>query len=325
MEKILITGGTGFIGYHLSKKFLMEGHSVVIYDSFINYISKDESTYLPYLNVRLAELEGMTEIVKGDIRDTGHLTKTIKEHKAEVLVNLAAVPIATASGRMPRETIEVNLNGTVSILDAILSTDSIRRFVYTSSSFVYGNFLCDPADETHPTEPIDVYGGTKLAGEVLTKSLGRRFGIEYTIIRPSAVYGPTDANRRVTQVFLENALNGRPLTLHNGGLSRVDFSYVNDVADGFALAVCSPRAANQVFNISRGEGRSMKELAKILQKLVPGVKTVTQRQQGETRPERGALDISKARELLGYSPKYSLEKGLEEYINYVKKSGVHLK
>ncbi len=319
--KIIITGGAGFIGYHLTKNLVKKGHTVVIYDCFTSYIPEDKSIYLPYLQIRLKELKEIAEIIKGDIRDTELLIKTIREHKPEVLINLAAVPIATTSNQMSQEAIGMNLNGVTSILDAIRSTDSVRRFVYISSSFVYGNFQSDPADENHINEPIDVYGGTKMAGEVLVKSFGRRFGIEYTIIRPSAVYGPTDTNRRVSQIFLENAMKGKPLVLHNGGLGKVDFTYATDAAEGFALAATLPAAKNEVFNITRGEGRSMKEFADILKKLLPNVKT-EEKPPDEIRPERGSLDISKARKLLGYNPKYSLEDGMKEYVAYVKKTGI---
>lgn len=324
MKKILITGGLGFIGYHLAKKFLNDNHEVIIFDAFASYNPPDKSAYLPYLNVRLADLDDRAQIIRGDIRDTNHLTGILKEHRPEIFINLAAVPLATASDQMTREAVEVNLDGVVSILDAIRSSDCVERFVYTSTSFVYGNFKKHPAAENHPTEPIDVYGGTKLAGEVLTKSFGRRFGIEHTIVRPSAAYGPTDANRRVTQIFLENALNGRPLVLHDHGSSRVDFTYIKDLAEGFALAAFSPGAKNETFNITRGEGRTIRDLAEILKNLIPGVEVVEQ-PSGEIRPERGSLDISRAKKLLGYSPRYSLEKGMAEYVKYVRDTGIGLK
>ncbi len=319
MQKVLITGGAGFIGYHLAKEFLRRGHEVVIYDAFVNYVPQDKSRYLPYLHARLADLKDQAVIVRGDIRDTEHLAATIKEHKPDVLINLAALPIATASNQLSKDAIGINLDGTVSLLNAIRSTDSVKRFVYTSSSFVYGNFQYDPADEKHPLDPIDVYGGTKLAGEYLTKSFGRRFGIEYAIVRPSAVYGATDANRRVTQIFVENALLGTPLVLHDGGRGRVDFTHVNDVVQGFVLAALSPAAKNETFNITRGEGRSMKEFSEIIRKHIPQVQTI-EKPAEEVRPERGSLSIEKAKTLLGYNPKYSLEEGMAEYIPHVKKA-----
>jgi len=320
--KILITGGAGFIGYHLTMALHTLGHSVVIYDAFTNYVDERNSRYLPYLQIRLKELKNCSKaFVRGDITDTRRLIDTIHEHQPEVIVNLAAVPIATASNQLAREATSSNLYGIVSLLESIRSTDSVRRFVYVSSSFVYGNFVTDPADEEHPLDPIDVYGGTKLAGEILTKSFGRRFGIEYVIIRPSAVYGPTDANRRVTQVFIEKAFSGEPLTLHDGGEGRVDFTYVDDVVQGFVLATTKPEAANEIFNITRGEGRSMKEFAKILSRHIPNVKTVVT-PADEVRPNRGSLSIEKARRILGYAPQYSLEDGMELYINYLKENNL---
>jgi nucleoside-diphosphate-sugar epimerase len=197
----------------------------------------------------------------------------------------------------------------------------VRRVVFASSSFVYGDFRYEPADEEHPTEPVDVYGGTKLAGEALVKGFSRRFGAEYVIARLSAVYGATDANRRVSQVFVERALLGEPLTLDSGGASRIDFTYCNDVAAGMAAAALDEAAANQVFNITRGEGRSILELAEIIRALVPGT-AIEESGPSEPRPERGALGIERARRLIGYEPRFSLEEGLERYLAFVRASGV---
>ena len=207
------------------------------------------------------------------------------------------------------------------MLEAIRATPSVRRVVFVSSSFVYGHFQYEPADEKHPTDPIDVYGGAKLAGEALTKGFGRRFGLEFVVVRLSAVYGPTDANRRVTQIFVERALRGDPLVLHTGGHSRVDFTYCEDAAAGVAAAALAPAAANEVFNISRGEGRSIRELSAILAGEIPG--TVTQeRGADESRPERGGLRVDKARQLLGYRPRWSLEEGIAEYVAFVRDAGL---
>ena len=261
-------------------------------------------------------------VVRGDTRNLSGLISALKESRQpEVVIHLAAIPLATASNQFSEDAIQINLNGTVTLLEAIRVTPSVKRLVFASSSFVYGNFHYAPADEEHPTDPIDVYGGTKLAGEALIKGFARRFGIEFVIIRPSAVYGPTDANRRVTQIFVENAILGRSLILHGGGRSQLDFTYCEDTAHGFVLASLHPEAANEVFNITRGEGRSIKELADIISRLVPGTR-IDERPADETRPERGALDISKARQLLGYEPRYSLEEGMERYVAFVQKSGV---
>ena len=204
-----------------------------------------------------------------------------------------------------------------SLIEAIGAVNFVKRLVYSSSSFVYGHFKYAPADENHPTNPIDVYGGTKLACESMIKGFGTRFGIDYTIVRPSAVYGPTDANLRVSQIFVDNAFNGKELVMEGGGEAALDFTYVDDIAQGFMLAALSPQAKNEIFNITRGEGRTLKELSEILRQYFPDLKTLI-KPADKTRPVRGALDIRKAKEILGYSPKYSLEYGIKEYVEYIK-------
>ena len=321
MSKVFITGGAGFIGYHITKELLTRGDEVTIYDAFLNYISPLESHYPQYLEMRLRDIQNKVRLIRGDVRHRGLLVKSLKEAKPEIVIHLSAIPLASVSNQLSESAIEINLNGTVTVLESIRVINSVKRFVYASSSFIYGDFQYTPADENHPTNPIDVYGGTKLCGEILTKSFGRKFGMDYNIIRPSAVYGPTDPNRRVSQIFIENALEGKPLILHGGGKDKVDFTYVKDAAQGFVLAAFSPKAKNEIFNITYGEGRSTKEFAQILKKLIPRVKTIT-RQPKEIRPKRGTLDISKARKFLNYRPKYPLEKGLKLYVEFIKNSGV---
>jgi len=321
MTKVFITGGAGFIGYFITKQLIARGDEVVIYDAFINYISPLQSHYHRYLEMRLRDIKDHVQLIHSDIRYRGLLEKTLNETRPDTVIHLAAIPIASVCNHFSEDAIQINLNGTVTLLEAIRNCASVKRIVYASSSFIYGDFQYVPADEQHPASPIDIYGGTKLSGEILVKAFGKRFGVEYAIIRPSAVYGPTDANQRVTQKFVENALLGKPLTLHNGGLDKLDFTYVEDAATGFVLAAFAPQAKNETFNITRGEGRSLKEFAQILSQLVPGV-TLAEQPPDEVRPSRGTLDISKARRILGYQPKYSLEDGLKLYVDFIRESGI---
>jgi nucleoside-diphosphate-sugar epimerase len=165
-----------------------------------------------------------------------------------------------------------------------------------------------------------VYGGTKLTGEILTKSYAKAHGFEYVIARPSAVYGFGDANRRVTQILIENALRGKPLVLHGGGLSKIDFTYVTDAAEGFLRCLETPAAANETFNITRGNARSVLEFALEVRKLFPKAK-LEERPSDATRPERGTLSIEKARRVLGYDPKVDIEQGVPEYARMLKERG----
>lgn len=317
MKNILLTGGAGFIGSYICRNLLNLGYQPVVYDAFIQYISPFESLYQKYLEYRFKGIKKDVVFIRGDIRDKDDIERIILKYKPERIIHLAAMPIADLSFIHQAETLGSIILGTVNILDIISKVDFIKRFIYTSSSMVYGDFEIIPAPEEHLKKPKDIYGGTKYCGEILTETYGRRFGINYTIIRPSAVYGPTDVNRRVVQVFIENALKGKKLTLHGGESNIIDFSYVEDVAEGFVLAALSDKAQNQVFNITRGEGRSLKELTDILKEFFPNLEVGTTPLQ-VYRPKRGALSIEKAKNLLGYNPKYSLRDGIIKYLEFMK-------
>jgi len=323
--KVLVTGGAGFIGSFIVEKLLKAGDDVIIYDSFTNFTDPLTSHYPSYLALRFREIidKDKVELVRGDIRNKVELLRAFKEHMPDAVIHLAALPISTVSTKFSEDAMSINLNGTVNILESLRETESVKRFIFASSSMVYGDFKYSPADEEHPKSPLDVYGATKKAGELLTRAYTKQYGIKHTIIRPSAVYGPTDSNLRVTQIFIDNALTGKPLTLHNGGESKLDFTYVEDTAEGFVLALKSDKAVNETFNITRGEGRSLKELAEIIKKHIPNTKIEFKEiAKDEKRPERGALGIKKAKKLLGYNPGYNLEDGMKKYIEFVKKSGV---
>lgn len=318
-NKIFITGGAGFIGSHISKKIVELGHDVVIYDAFIQYLNPLENErYQQYLKERFNNHKESVTFIRGDTRDKQFLQESIQEHQPTHIIHLAALPISDLGDKNPEEAISSVMQGAVNVLDSIKNLDSIKRFIYASSSMVYGDFQYDPADEEHPKKPKGIYGGAKLAGEIMTESYGRRYDVPYTIVRPSAVYGPGDVNRRVTQIFLENALQDKTIELHNGGISKLDFSFVEDIAEGFVLATLSPKGENEVFNLTRGEGRQLKELADIVQNLVNKPVKIEKTPADVHRPERGALGIKKARSLLGYDPKYSLENGMKKYYEFLK-------
>ncbi len=316
-KKILITGGAGFIGYHITKELLKKGHEVIIYDAFINFIGP-QGNYAHHLSHRLQQINKISTIIRGDIRNGEYFLQTLKKYRPQIIIHLAAIPISSASNKFVEDAMEINLDGMGSVIKAIGAVDFIERIVYASSSFVYGNFQYSPADEKHPTVPIDVYGATKLAGENLIKGFGTRFDIPYNIIRPSTVYGPTGSNLAVSQILTEQAVNNEPLALINGKNTFLDFTYVEDAAQGFVLATLSDKVINETFNITRGKARSIQEFADILKKYFPNLKII-EKNIDEKRPKRGTLDISKARKYLGYNPKYSLEKGIKKYIDFLKK------
>jgi nucleoside-diphosphate-sugar epimerase len=316
-ERILLTGGAGFIGSHAAGLLQSRGHEVLLYDSFTSFLSPFRMNYAGNMERRFPKGEQEYRIVRGDVRHRGLLQRTLEDFLPTRVIHLAALPIADVSNQFSEEAMENNLLATVTLLDVVRSLPDLRRFVYTSSSMIYGDFQYSPADEEHPKTPKDLYGGTKLAGEVMVESYGRRFSIPYTIVRPSAVYGPTDANRRVSQIFVENAVRGEPLILHNGGRSKLDFTHVRDVADGFGRATLSEQSHNRTYNMTRGRGRSLREFAELVAECVPDTR-IEEREVEAFRPERGALDIARAREDLDFDPRIDLEDGIPEYVDFVR-------
>jgi nucleoside-diphosphate-sugar epimerase len=140
----------------------------------------------------------------------------------------------------------------------------------------------------------------------------------FAIVRPSAVYGPTNNNRSVLKIFVENAIRAEPIVVSNPGTTFLDFTYVKDLANGLALVTLCPEAVNVDLNLTRGEGRSLGEAVGILRGFFPDLKVNVKTESGTFRPIRGSLDISRARQLVGYDSRFSLEDGLAEYIAFVR-------
>ena len=320
IKKVFITGGCGFVGSYLARELLKRDYELLLFDAFMNFIDPFTSNYQYFLKERTQDLRGKVRIERGDVRVQKRMQQILNEWKPDAVVHLAALPSAKESTLYPTEALQINVDGTLSVLEGIKACGSVQRFVFTSSSFVYGNFKRPIADEEHPTEPIDVYGGTKLTGEILTRAYAKQHDFEYVIVRPSAIYGFGDCNRRVTQLLIENAMHGKPLVLHDGGRSKIDFTYVTDVADGFVRALTRPEAANQIFNITRGNARSILEFTNEVRKYYPEAQIV-EKPSDTSRPERGTLSIEKARKLLGYNPRVDIEEGIKEYISNLKARG----
>jgi nucleoside-diphosphate-sugar epimerase len=315
MSKVFITGGAGFIGSYVCRKLLAMGHEVTVYDAFVHYISPLKSILKDYTELRFAGIADQIDFRRGDTRDKSHLRRVILETKPDQILHLAALPIADLSNRHSEEALTSILEGAVNVLEVIRDVDFVDRFVYISSSMIYGDFEVIPAPEDHPKRPKDIYGGTKYAGEVMTETYSRRYGIPYSIVRPSAVYGPYDVNRRVSQIFVENALLGKPITLYGGGQQSLDFTYVEDTADGIIKVMFHEKGLGNAFNITYGQGYTLRELADILKASIADLDIRIVAEEDVFRPKRGALSIEKAKQLVGYEPKYSLEAGIRRYLD----------
>ena len=314
MSKVLITGGAGFIGSYVCRKLLEMGHEVVVYDAFIQYISPLKSVLKEYTELRFQGIADQIDFRRGDTRDKAHLRRIILDTRPDRILHLAALPIADLSNRHSEEALTSILEGAVNVLEVLRDVDFVERFVYISSSMIYGDFEEIPAPEDHPKRPKDIYGGTKYAGEVMTETYSRRYNIPYSIIRPSAVYGPYDVNRRVSQIFVENALLGKSITLYGGGHQVLDFSYVEDIAYGIIQVMFHEKGEGNAFNITYGKGYSLHEFAEVLQIHFADLEIKIVEEEDVFRPKRGALSIKKAQKIVGYDPQVSLEEGIKRYL-----------
>jgi nucleoside-diphosphate-sugar epimerase len=324
-RKILLVGGAGFIGHHLALAFKEAGARVEVVDSLqVNNLlvfaaSADNipnrDLYLQLINTRLQLLQqnGIPVHVQ-DARDYGAVSKLIYQINPDVIIHLAAIAHANRANKDPYSTFDHNLRTLENTLDSARSCDC-RQFIYFSSSMIYGNFTTGTVTEEDPCYPIGIYGALKLSGEHLVVAYNQVFGLPYTIVRPSALYGERCVSRRVGQVFIENAAQGLDITIGGDGSDRLDFTYVGDLVQGVMKLVSHDSAINQTFNITYGESRTINEMAEILKSHFPEVK-IHHKERDRLQPSRGTLSVDKARQLVGYEPQYPLEKGFVQYIQW---------
>lgn len=323
-KRVVLVGGAGFIGHHLALDFQGRGAQVAIVDSLQvnNLLSlhddatapSERSLYSQMINDRLELIaKAGVPLYVDDARDYHRLGKRLTEFDANVVILLSAVSHASRANKDPRATLDHSFRTLENALD--LSRGLGAHFVFFSSSMVYGNFISPSVSESAPCDPIAIYGAVKLGGEQLVRAYGQVFGIPYTIIRPSALYGERCISRRVGQVFIENAIRGQDLIIMGDGTDLVDFTYIDDLVSGAGLVVREAGAKDQIFNITYGEARSLLDVAELVRSRYPGI-AIHFEERDILVPDRGTLEVSKARELLGYEPRYPIETGFMRYMDW---------
>ncbi|MDX6769795.1 MAG: NAD(P)-dependent oxidoreductase [Elusimicrobiota bacterium] len=324
-RKVALIGGAGFIGHNLALSLQARGAEVEIVDSLqvnnlLSFASEgsaapDREMYMKMLNQRLDLLRAAKiNMHPVDARDYHALSRILVQIKPQAIVHLAAISHAGKSNKDPFSTFDHSLRTLENALDYARG-GGVDQFVFLSSSMAYGNFKTAEVTEEHPLEPIGIYGALKLAGEKMVIAYNQVFGLPYTILRPSALYGQRCVSRRVAQVYIETALKGGTLRMDGDGSERLDFTYIDDLTDGIGLCLANPKARGEIFNLTYGAARSIKELGEIVQKHFPGTK-IESVPRDALMPFRGTLNVDKARRLIGYAPKNPIDVGIPKYIEW---------
>jgi nucleoside-diphosphate-sugar epimerase len=323
-KKILLVGGCGFIGHNLAIHLKKMNYTPIIVDSLTvnNLYShtddeiKNKELYDSILNNRINLIkEKKIELIIQDARDYHKMSKIYTDVKPDVIIHLAAVSHANKSNKDPHSTFDHSLRTLENTLDNARINKT--HVIYMSSSMVYGDFTSKEVKEDAICKPIGIYGTLKLSGELMIKAYSHVFDLPYTIIRPSALYGERCVSRRVGQIFIENAIQNLDVKINGDGEDKLDFTYINDLVSGISSCCFNQNAINETFNLTFGRSRKISELLKILQEEFPKVK-ISYQSREKFMPERGTLNIDKAKNRLNYNPKDSIETGYIKYINWYK-------
>ena len=311
--KILVTGGLGFIGHHVVNMLEAQGHTVIILDTQTTYGIVPE-TEIDFLVQQRRQFVTTDRIYSIDVSSRSDINWLIAHHRPTHVLHLASFPRQKVVNANAPAGSQVMSQGLLNLLDACVA-NQVERFVYASSSMIYGDFKNSDVDENHECKPQGQYGILKLAGEWLVRDYTQRTGMAHTIIRPSAVYGPRDVEDRVVSKFLIAAMRDRVIQVR-GANELLDFTFVEDTAQGMVLALLSDQAQNKTYNITRGRSRTLLEAAELAVKIAgQGQIEVVDRDQAF--PSRGQLNISAAQQDLGYQPKVDIEQGFKQYYDWL--------
>jgi len=317
-QKILVTGGLGFIGSHVVVKLINEGHDVAIIDKKTDYGIIDNDELDAVMQERFFGIAGrITDAVNLNIYTIDIANPELKtlfdKEKFDAVIHLASFPRQKVVNADPTQGSKVMSEGLLNLLE-LSKQNKVKRFTYISSSMVYGDFA-DGVTEDTECNPKGQYAIMKYAGELLVKDYTRQYKLPHTIIRPSAVYGPLDVCDRVISKFFINAMTGKKITV-NGKMEKLDFSFVNDVADGIVQATTSTKAKNQTYNLTRSKGVTLYDAAQAVKDIV-GKGNIDVKQKDTAFPSRGALSIAKAQKDFKYEPSTDLNEGLMIYHNWL--------
>ena len=311
--KILILGGHGFIGSHTARQLVDLGHSVSVVDTHHTYGEYAPWEYMPVLQQRLDHMGNHTAYI-GDVCDPVYMSDVFEQEKPDRVLDLATYPNAKMVKKNVVDATNNMISATAIALD-LCAKHQVERFVLASSSMVYGDFdaFSGPPDETCTPNPLTLYGSYKLQCERMCKIWHKEHGLEYSLLRPSALYGERDMVVRVISKLAVNALKYGKMKVE-GPDNKLDFSWVEDVASAFVQATLHDAAANQIFNCTRNNGRRIIEAAELVKSRIPAEIEILPHD--AFYPNRDTLDSSKLREYTDWNPQVDIEEGISRYLDW---------
>jgi UDP-glucuronate 4-epimerase len=317
VDTILVTGGAGFIGSHLCERLLSDGVKVICLDNFDSFYDPD---------IKIKNVEGVKkkspelfELVTGDIRNPGQLQEVFRKHRVDFVVHLAARAGVRPSISDPLLYQDVNIRGTIVLLESC-KAHGIKNFVFASSSSVYGENQRVPfTEEDLDIQPISPYGATKRAGELLCYSYHHLYGMNIACLRIFTAYGPRQRPEMAIHKFTRLIDQGEKIPIYGDGSSRRDYTYIDDLIDGI-LAVIRHHQGFEVYNLGESQTTSLRELIRLIEEALDKKANI------ETlEPQPGDVsvtyaDITKAKRLLKYQPKVKMEEGIKRFAEWYKKN-----
>lgn len=322
MSTILVTGGAGFIGSHLSEALLKKGNKVIIIDNFNSYynpaikrknIEEIKQTCLTN-NIK----DEVLEVFEGDIRDEEFLKKIFLE-KIDVVVHLAAMAGVRPSIEKPYLYYDVNITGTLNLLEKC-KENNINKFIFASSSSVYGNNKKVPFSEEDPVdEPISPYASTKKSGELLCHTYHHLYNIDIACLRFFTVYGPRHRPDLAIHKFTNLINKNKSIPFYGDGSTSRDYTYIEDIVDGILGSIeyiNKNENVFEIFNIGGDKTVTLLEMVKTIE-MALGKKAILNKmpmQPGDVN--RTCADITRSRDLIKYSPKISFENGIEKFVEW---------
>src|SRR5579871_6633480 len=300
-QRVLVTGGAGFIGSELVRQLAQRGYRVSVVDNLVNGRRENLD----------GVLGGQIELIVADIRDASSMASLLR--KIDLVFHLACLGVRH-SIHSPLENHEVNASATLGLLNAA-RTNGVKRFVYVSSSEVYGTARTAPITEDHPTFPMTVYGASKLAGEAYTRAFWHTYRYPTVVVRPFNAYGPRCHHEgdsgEVIPRFMLRCLAGRPMVIFGDGKQTRDFTFVNDTAAGILAAGLSDSSVGQTINLGSGREITITQLATMIAEVLG--RRDAEIKYAERRPGdvvRLLSDSSKARKFFGFRTTVPLRDGL---------------